>query len=38
MKKLIALLFSIMLVFSLAACGKNPQAAETEHASSTTVS
>lgn len=32
MKKLIALLLSLMLVFSLAACGNNPQAAETEAA------
>ena len=38
MKKLIALLLSLMLVFSLAACGKNPQAAETEPATSTPVS
>ena len=38
MKKLIALLLSLMLVFSLAACGNNPQAAETEPATSTTVS
>ena len=38
MKKLIALLLSLMLVFSLAACGNNPQAAETEPATSTPVS
>lgn len=38
MKKLIALLLSLMLVFSLAACGNNPQAAETEPATSTRVS
>lgn len=38
MKKLIALLLSLMLVFSLAACGNNPQAAETESATSTPVS
>lgn len=38
MKKLIALLLSLMLVFSLAACGNNPQAAETEPATSTSVS
>lgn len=38
MKKLIALLLSLMLVFSLAACGNNPQAAETELATSTPVS
>lgn len=38
MKKLIALLLSLMIVFSLAACGNNPQAAETEPATSTPVS
>lgn len=38
MKKLTALLLSLMLVFSLAACGNNPQAAETEPATSTPVS
>lgn len=38
MKKLIALLLSLMLVLSLAACGNNPQAAETEPATSTPVS
>lgn len=38
MKKLIALLLSLMLVFSLAACGNNPQAAETEPATSTPMS
>ena len=38
MKKLIALVLSLMLVFSLAACGNNPQAAETEPATSTPVS
>ena len=38
MKKLIALLLSLMLVFSLVACGNNPQAAETEPATSTPVS
>ena len=38
MKKLIALLLSLMLVFRLAACGNNPQAAETEPATSTPVS
>lgn len=38
MKKLIALLLSLMLVFSLAACGNNPRAAETEPATSTPVS
>lgn len=38
MKKLIALLLSLMRVFSLAACGNNPQAAETEPATSTPVS
>lgn len=38
MKKLIALLLSLMLVFSLAACGNNPQEAETEPATSTPVS
>ncbi len=38
MKKLTALLLSLMLVFSLAACGSNPQAAETEPATSAPVS
>ena len=38
MKKLTALLLSLMLVFSLAACGNNLQAAETEPATSTPVS
>lgn len=38
MKKMTALLLSLMLVLSLAACGSNPRAEETESATSTPVS